>query len=333
MRASLFALLCAALSLIPAPASSAADAPPTPVTGLKGNVNAAQWTPDGKTLVVAGARGLFMVDPVKAEVTRWVELNTSLESLALSPDGKLAAVGQSDGTIVIYLVADGNVRTTIPAKELTPERAPVIAGFTPDGATVIGGGKGAGVWNVADGKLLKSIPFPQSLHLLSLSPDGKTLLAVSRHGGNVNVYDVTKGTLAANQPEVKKGTPQEFNPNPSMVNDMGFTPDGKKFYAGGFMTGGLYFFTVADGKQAGRLKLESYQRGSFSKDGSKLAWGSWDTKPGAKNAVTISDAKSGAPLKQFPSATMTLFSALSPDGSTLFVLPQGGGSAVLYKLK
>lgn len=312
--------------------SRAAEVAPIPLTDLKGNLNAARWTPDSKTLVIAGARGLFVVDPAIAKVTRWVESQTSFESLALSLDGRLAAVGQHDGNLAIYTLADGTVRTTIPAKEFNAGEAPAVAGFSPDGKTLVGGGKGAGVWSVADGKLVKSIPFPRPLQKLALSPDGKLLLAASRDGGGGSLYDVATGALARQQPETKASTPKDFNPNPQMINDLGFMPDGKKFYAGGFMSKGLYFYTGADGKQSNRLTLEAYQNGSLSQDGSKLAWGSWNTLPNAKNAITITDTKTGAALQQIPTETMTHFSALSPDGATLFVLPQGGGSAVLYRL-
>ncbi|HEV7404948.1 MAG TPA: WD40 repeat domain-containing protein, partial [Chthoniobacteraceae bacterium] len=188
------------------------------------------------------------------------------------------------------------------------------------------------IWNLADGKLVKSIVFPQPLQVLALSPDGKMLVAVAGHGGGFTIYDLISGATAKQQPEVKKSTPQEFNPNPAMIDVIGFTPDGKKYFAGSFISAGLYFYTVADGKQAARLKLDGFSKGSFNQDGSKLAWGSWNTQPSAKNAITITNTKTGAALQQIPSATMTLFTALSPDGNTLFVLPQGGGSAVLYKL-
>lgn len=332
MRFSPLASFCAAISLAFITASRAADPAPIPIEGLKGNIHAARWTPDGKTLVVAGAQGLFIVDPTTAKVTRVDEMKTSLESLALSPDGTLAAVGQRDGNIVLYKVADGTAQTTIPAKEFSAGDAPSLAGFMPDGRSLVGGGKAGCIWNVADGKLVKNIAFPQPLQIMALSPDGKLLVACSRHGGGFSVYDVGTGSLAKQQPEVKKSTPQEFNPNPAMIDVIGFTPDNARFYAGSFITAGLYFYNANDGKQTGRLKLDGFQKGSFNKDGSKLAWGSWNTQAGAKNAITITDTKTGATLQQIPSASLTLFSALSPDASTLFVLPQSGGGAVLYKL-
>ena len=332
MKSSPLFPLCAAAFAALAALSRGADVAPIPITDLDGNLNAARWTPDSKTLVVAGTRGLFIVEPATGKVTRTVESQTSFESLALSPDGRLAAVGQHDGNLAIYTLADGTVRSTIPAKEFTTGEGPTVAGFSPDGQTVVGGGKRAGVWSVADGKLVKSISFPRPQQKLALSPDGKLLLAASRDGGGCSLYDLATGVPAGQQPETKASTPKDFNLNPQMINDLGFMPDGKRFYAGGFMSRGLYFYTGADGKQSSRLTLEGYQNGSLNKDGSKLAWGSWNTLPNAKNAITITDTKTGAALQQIPTEKMTDFSALSPDGATLFVLPQGGGSAVLYKL-
>ncbi|HEV7403377.1 MAG TPA: hypothetical protein VGO11_10635, partial [Chthoniobacteraceae bacterium] len=117
MKAAPLACICAAIYLAFVPGGPAAEMTPTPIAGLKGNLSAARWTPDSKTLVVAGTRGLFIVDPATASVTREVELKTSLGSLALSPDGTLAAAGQSDGNIGVYAVSDGAVRATIAAQE------------------------------------------------------------------------------------------------------------------------------------------------------------------------------------------------------------------------
>ncbi len=116
------------------------------------------------------------------------------------------------------------------------------------------------------------------------------------------------------------------------------SPDGTLIATGA--ANDIALWSAADGKSAGTLegyKHEIYrlQQASFAPDGSRFAYGTWNTM--ADNCVCVADSKTGKPMVTiglFSKETVFATVALSPDGKTLVAVPNEGASpAILWHLK
>jgi WD40 repeat protein len=155
-------------------------------------VRALAMSPDGKTLAGAGddtAVQLWDVPAGKPGAklsghTDWVQ------ALAFSPDGKTLASGGFDGTVKLWDPASGKKSLDVPARAAAqpnqpppPDNAVMALAFSPDGKTLAVGGTDALIHllNVADGKLLRSLPgHTSSVRALAFHPGGTVLVSASK---------------------------------------------------------------------------------------------------------------------------------------------------------
>jgi hypothetical protein len=155
-------------------------------------VRALVMSPDGKTVASAGddsAVQLWDAAAGKAGLkltghTDWVF------ALAFSPDGKALASGGYDGTVKLWDVATSKKSLDIVAKAAAqpnqppPEANAVMSlAFSPDGKTLAVGGSDTLIhlFNVADGKLLRSTPgHGSAVKALAFHPGGALLVSGSK---------------------------------------------------------------------------------------------------------------------------------------------------------
>jgi WD40 repeat protein len=115
----------------------------------------------------------------------------AIVGLDFSPDGKLLATGADDSTIRLWRTSDGAPLRTIDNGTHVDKVA-----FSPDGRWLVSGGHphgsigeiwhqltGSGgngpavrIWRVADGALVASLPHPDDVIYVSISPDGRWLV-------------------------------------------------------------------------------------------------------------------------------------------------------------
>jgi WD40 repeat protein len=135
-------------------------------------------------------------------------------SIALSPDGRIAAVGGTNAALELWEVETGR------REQLLPPGAGTAAGvgFSCDARLLLTGGAGAPVrlWELATGR---ERPPPGGLpvsYAFALAPDGR-MLAVADRTGRVSLVDVATGDVC----RVLKG-------HRDGVVSLAFSPDGRR---------------------------------------------------------------------------------------------------------
>lgn len=220
------------------------------------------YTPDGQKLISAardrtvricdaqtGAQELVLVPP------------SSVQRIAVSPDGRLLAAGCMSGEIVLYELPGGRVHSILPGavervfalafspdsrtlavsdngRQLrtwdlatsepvlfpSPETALNALAFSPDGRRLAGAGtdKLVYVWDVARREVLHRLAGHRGLaQSVAFAPDG-TRLASGCYGHQVHVWDVESGRLVLTLLGHRGGVPAlAFAPDGSFIVSAG----------------------------------------------------------------------------------------------------------------
>jgi len=236
----------------------------------------------------------------------WVSLQQT-NSLALSPDGKLLAVGGDDCHVRVFNWATGKKPRL--AKLLLGHASPVGAvAWSSDGRRLASAELSRSVihlWDVPAGKLIWATPVGTDwIRGLAWSPDDKMLAAIGPHGPWL--VDVQTGELL---PTVRE---QRFDTQQSLA----WAPDGRRLAAGG--AGAVQIWDVVTGELV-RALTDSGGDGGFlawSPDGHSLA------SQGAR-ATCIWNPDDGTLLKKLPAGNASAGFVASPawldDGSKLLV--------------
>lgn len=189
-------------SYTPIPVSTETETPiltlvptPTPIT-LKSNnailvpeigssARSIVWSRDGKYLYIGTiSKGVAIYDVINKKIFATVGNNAHVSSLAISPDGKILAVGiANDGSVRLWAVENIHPKyevTIFPAhgdKVFSPDVLGLA--FSPDGKFVASSGYDGKVivWDVATGEMIKKFDVQDIVFELAFSPDGKSLIA------------------------------------------------------------------------------------------------------------------------------------------------------------
>jgi RNA polymerase sigma factor (sigma-70 family) len=257
---------------------------------------------DGKTLVTAGpCIHLWDVTSGK-ELLKIRAPRSQLYPIAVSPDGKLLASGQSGDDTKVYL---WDAATGKELRRLEGHASyPLSVAFTPDGR-LLASGDGHGIvkfWDVATGKLLRQLGQDgQPAQSVAFSPDGKRLASGSMHG-MVGLWDVATG--------------KDLRPHrghQSMVWALALAPDGRTL-ASASWDRTIRLWQPAIGKEIRQLTGHGGPvRGiAFAPDGKVLASASHD------QTVLLWDPATGKELRRLVGHDREVNAvALSPDGQML----------------
>ncbi|MGI8922435.1 MAG: WD40 repeat domain-containing protein [Fimbriimonadales bacterium] len=187
------------------------------------------FSKDGTKLAVGGYQDLLVVytmgsGPAPAGESRPIRLlQGPADCTALSPDGKLLATGNTDGTVSIFNSADGSLVKTI---ESFGKTVSCIA-FSSDGKSLAAGSEDHAVklWTVPEWKQIMDISHKGIVFGLAFSADSKLIATASNAGDRksaVEIFDAATGKSVA-----KKAALDYW------VFALAFSPDGKSLAGGG----------------------------------------------------------------------------------------------------
>jgi len=222
-------------------------------------------------------------------------------SVALGPNGKLAAAGTASGEIRLWQVADGE---HILSWEGDTDSVVRSVAFSPDGRTLASGGEDRTVrlWDVSTGQCLRILEeHTGRIRSVAFSPDGRTLVSGS-DDQTVRMWDASTGECL-----------KTLRGHTKLVRSAAFSPDGGTI-ASGSGDATVWLWDVSTGQCLSTLHghTDWVRSVAFSPDGRTLASGSED------RTVRLWDVSTGECLWISEEHRRRVKSvAFSPDGRRL----------------
>jgi RNA polymerase sigma factor (sigma-70 family) len=247
-------------------------------------------------------------------------------ALAFSPDNKTLAVAgyHGQGAVELWDLTTRRIRATVVGQPGNQDAYAAAVAFTPDGRRLaLGGGTRGGVGTRGDPAWLKlcdlgtkkqqEIDHEHSALIKSLafSPDGKTLTTGS-WDFSMKLFDVAGGKLLANMSQGPRGS----------VSGVAFSPDGT-LLASANSDGTVKLWDVATFKEKASFGQPQdffpiISCVAFSPDGKTLAAGTWNKEPEGAHDVFLFDVATGTERRRLPGHTAWIQTvAFTPDGKTL----------------
>jgi WD40 repeat protein len=273
--------------------------------------------------------------------------------MAVSPDGRLLAIGTPTNPIHLIDLADGKERRRIDG--LTAQ-AHILA-FSPDGAKLISGGRDQAVrsWDVATGRPLgEPVKHRSWVEAVAITADGR-LAASGGQDALIRVWDTSTSQELAKVPahefwlwsagmspdgataftagfdatirtwDAATGRQRQVIGIPDRVISMAVSPDGRLLAAGVGPPGDVRVFDTASGQQLRRLPgnaRSAFASLAYSADGTKLV-----AAAGEDRTVWLWEISTGRPLQTLKHGEVrsarrspdedVRVAAISPDGATI----------------
>jgi WD40 repeat protein len=231
-----------------------------------------------------------------------------LNSIALSPDGKLIASIGAERAIVVWDAETGAEVMTFGGRD---EDTGCCLAFSPDSRRIVSGSSKRGddrypgsikLWDVARGEeIMTWAGGGHGVISIAFSPDGQRI--VSGHSGIVKVWDAASGA------ELMKF----IGPEDSKIRSVEFSPDGKRIAAACYEDRTAKIWDAATGMELMTLRGhgKSVFSVAFSPDGKRLVTGSQD------GTARIWDSSTGAELLTLHEGGWKYCVAFSPDGKAI----------------
>lgn len=270
-------------------------------------------SPDGSTVVAREAHALRVwnletgaSDPARDSHSQPVR------TVAVSPDGTLAATSDDAGSVRVWDVSQGQ---SLGQLELSTARG--CLRFSPDGHWLAAGTAEGQVhlWSCGEGRVLHSFPAHESrFQALTFSPDNLWLATCSDQGGDVGVWAVPSGKRR-----------RTLTTGSEHLTALDYSPDGQWLAVGG-MDGSVLFFRAPEGRLSHKAQApdSSVHQVRFFPDGRRLLSVGLlrsdypDDGPG-QPMLHIWHVETGRLLASRRARTHQL--GLSPDGRLLLYVP------------
>ena len=281
-----------------------------------GILTSAWFSADGRTLVTQGGPrvdGPFSMLAVVWDTATWTPRGEPWkladdylddDVIVVSPDGRLLALPQPDGTVAIWEVAGRR-----PLAPVAPDVSYITAmAFNPEGTTlaVAGGASRVALVDPTTGEARQpplQLPSTES-STLEFSPDGR-LLAVGSEEGRTHLFDVASGEALG----------PALAANASGINDVTFSRDGTRLATAGLdRTGALWRL---DGQRSIATAYADHTapvtEAHYTPDGRRLVTAGSDGK------VVVRDLASGRVEQVVPVGGEVLTVALDAEGRRMAV--------------
>jgi len=223
--------------------------------------------------------------------------DSSVQALALSPDGRYLATATQNHAVHVWEVQNGEEIVRVEhAHVVTAVNSDAGISFSPDGRyfATANGDDTARVWETTTGRELFHLPHPQLVYAVTFSPAGCHLATVSRDC-TVRVWEVATGLQIAqltHKDEVRAVT---------------FSPDGT-YLATASLEGLACVWDPTNGRAIFRLQHEDGVRHvTFSPDGRYVASASQD------HTARVWEVRSGQEIARMMHDDLVWSVAFSPD--------------------
>jgi WD40 repeat protein len=247
-----------------------------------------------------------------------------VHSVAFSPDGTLLASHADDGTVRLWNVPAGTLRSSLQLGDRS-SRAGAGMAFAPDGTLYAIDAGTAQLWRVGDGTLLRVLDGTAAgVSSVAVAPVGR-LLAVGagwsgRHEPLIQLWDAVDGRLMHTLPEQHTGA----------VHSLAFSPDGTLLAAGDEH---VRLWRVADGALVQTLPAAPEAALvcglAFAPDGTTLAAGSGDN---AVRLWRVRDGRLRYALIRPAAAGYVRSVVFSPDGRLLAAGMSASGAVQVWRI-
>jgi WD40 repeat protein len=219
------------------------------------------FSPGGAMLATAGgphnsATYLWDMDSKDKIATLDDHHGSSVESVSISPDGKMLAANDKNGSVYLWNLPSGQQTTSV-----TPPGGPNsdAVAFSPRGTTLAMGGSDGQAYlfnTTTDSTFTLFTPDSSGITSVAFSPSG-ALLAASEKDGATYVWNVGSGRRVSLD-----------NPDGSATESMAFSPNGK-WLATGDGNGNTYLWNLAAKNYQNKpaKPLANPRRGAASVDG------------------------------------------------------------------
>lgn len=267
------------------------------------SVNAAVYSPDGKTIVAVTAAGeVLFINAENGEVEDTFNYGVPIWDVSISADGKFLAFARDDEKITVFDFP----KRTFNYDLFTFGKVYVLA-FSPNSQWIASGtSKGVTtLWNLGDGRIVSGSVHQDEVFTLTFSPDSRFLVS----GGADSIVYLNV---------VATGNQLHRIVNEDWVEDITFAPDGS------------WFVTVSDdsrirvwdtrtGKEKIRMLQDSYMSEvKVSPNGQFIATSGYD------KTVRIWSAATGVEIFQIPINGYGNVITFSADGNYLISGDQSG---------
>lgn len=227
-------------------------------------------------------------------------------AMAISPAGTTFAVGQDDGSAVLWSPGQRSGERKRVGEPLQHTDVVTAVEYHPKNDRILATGCADGtvrVWEVQpEGLVLNELEFGDMIYTLALGPDDRTL-AVAGNGGEVRLWNLESGK-AVGKPLPHAGT----------VHALAFSPDGQLLLTGGCEDGVAYLWNTTTGTRDGAPLPHdnTVNAAAFRPDGSIIATACDDRKARLWDVRTRKLV-----LPPLPHDDEVLSVEFSPDGKTL----------------
>jgi WD40 repeat protein len=264
----------------------------------KGTLRYFTFSPDGKWLGLATARGIALYDTRTLTETRFIPTPIETPRLAFSPDSRQLAAADRDSRVTLYEVNSGQIIRQLDNGSLGP---PLTLSYFAGGSLLHVGTSSevSPIWETETGKMLHRW-YTTGNAAMAASADG-VLLATSTWDGGIYLWTLEDG----------RGSGRLWSDSETL--SMQYAPDGQTLLAGyGDNTAAIWKMDGGKLLRVLRGHSERVVTVAVSPDSKLAATGSWD------NTICLWDMASGALLHTLKGHTGRIVQiGFSADGRSL----------------